>query len=136
MQIIDIHTHVYPRKVATAAVESIKEFYRLEGTDMDGTASSLIQRGREAGVSRFVLLPVANRAGQVSTINNFIAGQVQENDCFIGLGAVHAEMEDMASEVDRIAELGLRGIKIHPDFQKFPKSVYLKKSLKFKVQQS
>jgi predicted TIM-barrel fold metal-dependent hydrolase len=120
MQIIDIHTHVYPRKVATAAVESIKEFYRLEGTDMDGTAPSLIQRGREAGVSRFVLLPVANRAGQVSTINNFIAGQVQENDCFIGLGAVHAEMEDMASEVDRIAELGLRGIKIHPDFQKFP----------------
>ena len=120
MQIIDIHTHVYPQKVASAAVESIKEFYCLEGTDMDGTASTLIRRGNAAGVTRFVLLPVANRANQVQSINNFIASQVQEHDCFIGLGAVHAEMEDMASEIDRIAELGLRGIKIHPDFQKFP----------------
>ena len=84
MHIIDIHTHVYPRKVASAAVESIKEFYRLEGDGMDGTASTLIRKGNEAGISRFVLLPVANRASQVQSINDFIAGQVSENSCFIG----------------------------------------------------
>ena len=61
MKIIDIHTHVYPEKIAPAAIRTVREFYRLESCDMDGTAGMLIRRGTEAGISRFVLMPVANR---------------------------------------------------------------------------
>ena len=29
MKIIDIHTHVYPEKIAPAAIRTVREFYRL-----------------------------------------------------------------------------------------------------------
>ena len=41
MKIIDIHTHVYPDKVARKATHSIEEFYQLEGSHMDGTVEML-----------------------------------------------------------------------------------------------
>jgi len=120
MKIIDIHTHVYPEKIASAAIRTVREFYRLESCDMDGTASMLLQRGEEAGISQFVLMPVANRAGQVSSINRFVQQQVAENTCFIGFGAIHADIPDIGTEVERILSMGMKGIKVHPDFQKFP----------------
>ena len=120
MKIIDIHTHVYPEKIASAAVHTVRDFYQLEKCAMDGTASTLLQRGAEAGVSRFVLMPVANRAEQVSSINNFISRQVAENPTFLGFGAIHADFGEIDAEVERIVSMGLIGIKVHPDFQKFP----------------
>ena len=50
MQIIDIHTHIYPDKIAKKAAESIKDFYQLEGSTMDGTVEMLLKRGEEAGI--------------------------------------------------------------------------------------
>ena len=120
MEIIDIHTHIYPEKIAPAAVANVRDFYQIYGGHMDGTAQMLIDRGKAAGISKFVLLAVANRPGQVQSINNFIARQVQAHDCFLGLGALHARMEDIGTEADRIAALGLKGVKLHPDFQGFP----------------
>jgi predicted TIM-barrel fold metal-dependent hydrolase len=66
-----------------------------------------------------VVLPVAIRADRVQSINNFIHQQTLEHDCFVGFGTVHADMEDIPGEVERIIGMGLRGIKIHPDCQKF-----------------
>lgn len=120
MKIIDIHTHVYPEKIASAAIRTVRAFYQLDSCDMDGTAAMLMQRGTEAGISRFVLMPVANRAEQVASINRFIQKQVEENPCFVGFGAIHADLPEIGAEVERIAALGMRGIKVHPDFQKFP----------------
>ena len=120
MKIIDIHTHVYPEKIASAAIRTVRDFYRLESCDMDGTAAMLMRRGEEAGISRFVLMPVANRAAQVSSINSFICRQVAENPCFVGFGAIHADLPELGAEVEHIAAMGMKGIKVHPDFQKFP----------------
>lgn len=119
MKIIDIHTHVYPEKIAPAAIRTVREFYRLESCDMDGTAGMLIHRGTEAGISRFVLMPVANRAEQVQSINRFVQ-QVAQNPCFIGFGAIHADLADIGTAVEQILSMGMKGIKVHPDFQKFP----------------
>lgn len=118
MNFIDIHAHIYPPNIAWKAAESIREFYQI-GDDMDGTPEMLMERGKKAGVTKFVVLPVAIRADKVQSINNFIHQQTLEHDCFVGFGTVHAEMEDIPGEVERILELGLRGIKIHPDCQKF-----------------
>lgn len=120
MKIIDIHTHVYPEKIAPAAIRTVREFYRLESCDMDGTAGMLIRRGTEAGISRFVLMPVANRAEQVQSINRFVQQQVAQNPCFIGFGAIHADLADIGTAVEQILSMGMKGIKVHPDFQKFP----------------
>lgn len=118
MNIIDMHTHVYPDTIATRAAESIRNYYHL-GENMDGRVETLIQRGNQAGVSRFLILPVAVKPEHVESINNFTLQQVQEHDCFVGFGTVHPEMNAMMDEVARVTAMGLRGIKVHPDCQKF-----------------
>ena len=55
MQIIDIHTHIYPEKIAEKATQSVRDFYQLEGSvEMNGTPQMLLERGAQAGISRFV----------------------------------------------------------------------------------
>lgn len=120
MQIIDIHTHIYPEEIAQKATDSVKNYYHIGGANMNGTVEMLLQRGKEAGISKFVVLPVAIRADHVHSINDFILGQVQQQDCFIGFGTIHAAMDGLTDEVKRIADTGLKGIKMHPDMQRFP----------------
>lgn len=119
MRIIDIHTHVYPDPVAQKATDSIRDFYNIGGAGMNGTVSMLRSRGHEAGITQFVILPVAVQAERTRRINDFILQQTALHDDFIGFGTVHAEMEGIAEEAQYIMEQGLRGIKMHPDTQRF-----------------
>ena len=119
MRIIDFHTHVYPQKVAAKAAKSISDFYSLEGGGMDGTVETLLKQGDKAGISEFVLLPVAIKPDHVRSINHFISQEIEKNNRFYGFGTVHAGMEDICGEVEYIIKNGLRGIKIHPDTQLF-----------------
>ena len=120
MKIIDIHTHIYPDKIARKATESVRYFYQLRGSDeADGTVETLLSRGRQAGISQFVVLPVSNMPNRVHGINEFILEQTQEHDCFIGFGTVHADMAGLCDEVEWILHAGLHGIKMHPDSQRF-----------------
>lgn len=118
MKIIDMHTHVYPDAIAAKAARSIRSYYHL-GENMDGTISTLLEHGAAAGVEHWLILPVAVKPDHVQSINNFTHQQVVQHACFTGFGTVHAEMENMPEEVRRIGELGLKGIKIHPDCQHF-----------------
>jgi predicted TIM-barrel fold metal-dependent hydrolase len=121
MEIIDIHTHIYPDKIARKAADSVRDFYELEGSiRMDGTVEMLLEEGKKAGISTYVVLPVSNTPNRVRSINTFILEQTGIHDNFIGFGTVHAEMEGLCEEVDWIMEQGLRGIKMHPDSQRFP----------------
>ena len=120
MKIIDIHTHIYPDKIARKATESVRDFYQLEGSvQMDGTVDMLLQRGEKAGISHYVVLPVSNTPNRVRSINSFILEQTAEHDCFTGFGTLHAEMEGLLDEAVWIMEQGLHGIKMHPDSQRF-----------------
>lgn len=120
MEIIDIHTHIYPEKIARKAADSVRDFYELEGSiRMDGTVEMLLEEGKKAGISHYVVLPVSNTPHHVRSINSFIVSQVQSHDCFTGFGTVHAEMDGLCDEVDWIMNQGLKGIKMHPDSQRF-----------------
>lgn len=120
MEIIDIHTHIYPAKIARKAADSVRDFYELEGSiKMDGTVEMLLEEGKKAGISTYVVLPVSNAPNRVRSINSFILEQTHIHDNFIGFGTVHAEMEDLCEEVEWISQQGLRGIKMHPDSQRF-----------------
>ena len=119
MQIIDIHTHIYPDKIARKATDSVRDFYQIEGSNMDGTVDMLLERGAEAGISRYVVLPVSNSPSHVRSINSFILSQTALHDNFIGFGTLHAEMNGLMDEVEWILQQGLHGIKMHPDSQRF-----------------
>ena len=118
MRIIDFHTHIYPEKIAQKASESISRFYDLD-TGLVGSAEVLLQRGREAGITDFVLLPVANTPYNVRSINSFIAQQQLEHNEFHGFGTVHVDMANMPDEIDYIISNDLNGVKLHPDSQRF-----------------
>ena len=119
MNIIDIHTHVYPDPIAQKATDSIKTFYGLGGGGMNGTVAMLKERGSQVGIGRYVILPVATRPDRTRHINQFILDTLPQNPEFIGFGTVHAAMENLTDEVEFILDSGLRGIKMHPDTQCF-----------------
>ncbi len=119
MKIIDIHTHIYPDAIARKATDSVREFYGVGDGLMDGTVNMLLDRGRQAGTEKFVVLPVAIRPDRVRHINDFVQHQAKEHSCFIPFGTVHADMEHLTDEVERLLTLRVKGIKLHPDSQQF-----------------
>lgn len=118
--IIDAHAHIFPDKIAEKAAAGIGGFYDGMIMDSGGTLGELLKKGAEAGVDRFIVQSVATVPHQVVSINNFIAESVGNfPDRLIGFGAMHPDFEDVGGEVERIISLGLRGIKLHSDFQDF-----------------
>ncbi len=119
MKIIDFHTHIYPKEIAAKATKSIKEFYEIDGGTMEGTAEELLEKGKSVGIEKFVVLPVAIKADRVRHINEFILSETAKHPEFIGFGTVHAEQNNIIEEGEFILNNALKGIKMHPDTQKF-----------------
>lgn len=118
MRIIDFHIHVYPDSIARKAADNVRAFYDGIGDGrIDGRVETLFERGDKAGISEFVILPVATKPERTRHINEFIISQTQPR--FYGFGTVHAAMDGLMEEVDFIQKSRLHGIKIHPDYQKF-----------------
>lgn len=119
--VTDSHCHIYPEKIAIKAVEAIENFYdSLTPDPHDGTTAALAASGNAAGITRFVVHSVATKPEQVSGINHFIARSVNgSGGAFIGLGAIHPDSADLEADFDELESLGLRGVKVHPDFQRF-----------------
>ena len=120
MRIFDIHVHIYPDKIAQKASESIGVFYdgiRMHG---DGTLADCLRQMDEGGVERFAAHSVALKPHNVESINRFILqAHAQASDRIVPFAAIHPDMEDMQATVDAIVAQGFKGIKIHPDMQKF-----------------
>ena len=120
-RIFDSHCHIYPVKVAQKAIESVDHFYGgLPGCPHDGTAETLLACGTAEGISHFVVHSVATRPEQVLSINRFIAESVERaKGAFTGLGAIHPDADCLREDFEQLTALGLKGVKIHPDFQRF-----------------
>ena len=121
MEIIDAHAHIYPEKIAKKATDTIGVFYDIEMEMPAGTAERLLEEGARAGIGRFVVHSVATTAHQVRSINEFIKREMAAHPEFIGFITLHQDLteEEVVSEVSWAIENGFRGIKLHPDFQKF-----------------
>ena len=118
MTIVDAHAHIFPSKIAVKATDSVGAFYDV-GMRYVGSPENLLESGRAIGVDKYFVHSVATTPAQVRSINTFIAEQCAEHPEFIGFGAMHPGVEDIQAEIDNIIALGLKGIKMHPDFQRF-----------------
>lgn len=121
MEIIDAHAHIYPEKIAQKATQTIGVFYDIKMEMPAGTPDRLIEEGKKVGISRYVVHSVATTAHQVRSINEFIKTQIDIHPEFIGFMTLHQDLteEEVESEIDWAIENGFKGIKLHPDFQKF-----------------
>ncbi len=119
MKIIDIHAHIYPDRIARSASSAVEKFYDLP-VRYDGTVETLLETTKESGVDAFVVHSVATDPVQTRSINDFIARTVRAHPGKLtGFATLHPLDDRIESEVDRIIRMGLKGIKIHPDFQQF-----------------
>ena len=116
MPVVDVHTHVFPPAVAERAVGSLIEGARLKAY-YDGTVEGLLRQMDRSGVDVSVLQPVATRASQVEGINDWTASLA--SDRLVPFGAMHPDFPDPETEIERMAALGIKGIKLHPEFQDF-----------------
>lgn len=117
MRIIDVHTHVWPDAIAEHAITSVGAQGHIEPR-YDGTVDGLKASMDRAGIDVSVVLPVATKPGQVATINDFSAGLVGDPR-IVPFGAMHPDHPDAAGELERIRSLGIRGFKMHPEYQAF-----------------
>ena len=115
--IIDFHTHIFPEKISAKGVDYIGDFYGFNLDTNHGTKSDLDLECEKAGVDYKVMLSVAIRQEQVSSINNWLSTQIDEHS--FGFGTLHPDMDDPIAELERFSELGLKGVKYHPDMQEF-----------------
>lgn len=119
MKIIDSHCHIYPDKIALAASKATGDFYGIDVAH-NGTLSDLENESRKANITHHIIFSVATTPKQVPSINNFIAKSVSDNPKrFSGLGTLHPDSSDIKGDVEQIIALGLKGVKLHPDIQKF-----------------
>lgn len=118
-KVINSHCHIYPKKIAAKAVEGIGDFYDLY-MSLDGSVDDLIRDGSKVGVVHYLVHSVATTPKQVKSINEFISDEVKAHpDIFTGFGTLHPDSEDIEEDLDYLIELGLKGVKVHPDFQQF-----------------
>lgn len=118
-RVTDAHCHIYPDKIAEAATANTDRFYNVTST-FDGRVSTLLKQKETTGVDHFVVQSVATTPKQVAHINEFIARTAAESGGIMtGLGTLHPDSPDLASDVRQIKELGLHGVKLHPDIQQF-----------------
>lgn len=114
--IIDFHTHCFPDKLAGRAIDTLKNAAAIESYT-DGTLASLKAIEKASGVDKFVVNNIATNSKQQKNVNDF-AASINSNDV-ISFGSVFPFAEDALSEVDRIVDMGLKGIKLHPEYQGF-----------------
>ena len=116
--IIDIHTHTFPDAIAARAVDKLKHNSHTEPV-LDGTALSLSASAKAAGVDLAVLQPVATSPAQVREINDGAIGTNRTSSVtrLASFGCMHPAFDTPEQECARLAEAGVKGIKLHPVYQ-------------------
>ena len=113
---IDFHTHAFPDRIAAGAVEKLALGAGGLRPATDGTIAGL-ERALERLDAVGVLLPVATKPSQQRSINDWAVRQRSER--VIPFGSVFPLAEDALDELERMAALGLKGVKLHPEYQGF-----------------
>ncbi|MGA1823566.1 MAG: amidohydrolase family protein [bacterium] len=116
LRIIDIHTHIFPDELAEKTVKYLAEEANIQSY-LNGTAADLENSMKSAQISLSVNQPIATKPSQVQSINNW--AKKIESDHIISFGTIHPHFEDFVEEIKRIKDLGIKGVKIHPDYQNF-----------------
>ncbi|MBQ4322492.1 MAG: amidohydrolase family protein [Clostridia bacterium] len=116
--LIDFHTHCFPDKIAQKAIEKLSYVSGGLTPYTDGTVAGLKKNMARDGVDCAVVLNIATNEKQQHSVNDF-AASVNGTDGIIAFGSVFPGAADMLEEVERIKVLGLKGIKLHPDYQGF-----------------
>lgn len=121
--LIDFHTHAFPDAIAGKALHQLvantKPYEAIYGPAVphtEATLDSLLTSSRRAGLDVSLVLPIATSTKPSHTLNDF-AAQADQRAGLRSFGSVHPRSPACRQEIERVRELGLRGIKLHPEYQ-------------------
>jgi predicted TIM-barrel fold metal-dependent hydrolase len=116
MPVIDFHAHAFPDGLAARAISRIEGLAGVKSI-LDGTLGSLMDSMDAAGVERCVILSIATRPTQFSSIvkwsRTIASGRITP------LASVNPLDPHGAERVRIVAEEGFIGLKFHPYYQDF-----------------
>lgn len=115
---IDFHTHCFPDALAVKAVGRLSHVSGGMEPHTDGTVAGLRRSMVEQQVDLSVVLNIATNPHQQKKVNDFAAA-INNGKDIVAFGSVYPDSEDAFAELERIKELGLKGVKLHPDYQGF-----------------
>ncbi|HHW89573.1 MAG TPA: amidohydrolase family protein [Clostridiales bacterium] len=115
--IIDFHTHcivddLYAKTLAQISRE--KKVY----PSFDGSINGLIRSMQNAGIDRSVVVNYAAEAITTIKVNSFAIKCASYQE-LIPFGSIHPDFKDYKSEIDRLVQNNIRGLKFHPHLQSF-----------------
>ncbi len=116
--VIDFHTHAFPEAIAERAISSLVTGSNNTYTPCaDGTSCGLLKNMDKFGIDLSVVQPVVTKPSQTKSVNLW-AHQITGNR-LRSFGGIHPKTDDYKRDIDFICDLGLPGIKLHPEYQQF-----------------
>jgi uncharacterized protein len=115
--VIDFHAHCFPDRLAATALDQLSRSAGALTKWTQGTFEDTKRHMKQNGVDVAVLLNIAVTPSQQKNVNDF-AARVSCGSTF-GFGSVHPFAPDALDELERMAALGLKGVKFHPQYQRF-----------------
>ena len=112
--IIDFHTHMFPDKIAGRTLDYLSGIFGASPF-ADGTYTGLCNSMGKGAVDISIALPAVTKISQVAAINRFASAYTEGP--VISFGGIHPECENYKEILKEIKNLGLKGIKLHPDYQ-------------------
>ena len=120
MRFIDTHTHIFPDSLAKRSLETLVEKLpkevQSEVPTSNGRLDGLLESMKNSGIDISVVLPVVTNPKHFDTVNKW-AKEITEKNGIISFGGIHPDNENVDEKLEYIKNLGLKGIKLHPDYQ-------------------
>ena len=119
--VIDFHTHTFPDKIAEKAISSLAERSHSQPYT-NGTLLGLFNSMERGGVTGSVILPVVTNPVHTTSVNDVAIKTNEAQDYnsdryVISFGGMHPDTSDYKTELNRLVEHGIKGIKLHPNYQ-------------------
>lgn len=112
--IIDFHTHMFPDKIAKGTIDFLEGVCGIKPYT-NGTYEGLNASGKEAGIDISIALPAVTKVSQIASVNRFASNYLEGS--VISFGGIHPDVDNYQEELRQIKEMGMKGIKLHPDYQ-------------------
>ena len=116
--IIDFHVHAFPDALAAKALPLLSKCSGGVKPNYDATISGLESYLAKNNVDYAVVLNIATNPHQEKKVNDFAISLLEKKN-IIPFGSAHPDSPNALSELERLAKAGIRGIKLHPDYQHF-----------------